>query len=275
WSDSSVSSDPDYECNDENPQPSTDDDEVVISEEYLDCLCGFDDWDGNSGGGTEEHLEATLMALCRSVEEPPEVCYDDLSPFDEDQVLSNDGMLREGSTAVVVIVTDEGDTSRRLAQGEEDPSLYLDAFDDFDIPIRFAVIGPETEECNTGSATTWGTERLQTTASETDGMYAEIAELDENGECAVADFSVHLENLGALLNNLLYSFRLDGVPDQSTIRVYVDQQEVTRSDGDEQVWWYEPSDNSVTFNPAYVPDYHQEVRIYYRPLEGNPRDLPF
>jgi hypothetical protein len=49
-----------------------------------------------------------------------------------------------GSTIVVVIVTDEGDNSRRIEEGEADPSVYLDLFGEFENPVKFAVIGPTT-----------------------------------------------------------------------------------------------------------------------------------
>ena len=40
-------------------------------------------------------------------------------------------------------------------------------------------------------------------------------------------------------------------------------------------WSYSSSENAVIFWGAAIPDYNQEVRIYYRPLEDNPRELPF
>ena len=40
-------------------------------------------------------------------------------------------------------------------------------------------------------------------------------------------------------------------------------------------WYYDPSQNAVVFTDDVVPDYNQDVRIYYLPLEGKPRELPF
>jgi hypothetical protein len=40
-------------------------------------------------------------------------------------------------------------------------------------------------------------------------------------------------------------------------------------------WAYDPGENAVIFYGNAIPQYGEEVRIYYRPLEGNPRTLPF
>lgn len=282
WSASSLDSDPSYQCGD--------DPAGVITEEYLDCICGPDAWKDHCGTGNEEHLEATLLALCRAVPEPPEACYFDLSPFEEGDAGSNPGLLREGATTVVVIVTDEGDSSRRIDNGNADPAIYEEALAEFERTIRVAVIGPpydaENHEllCNSGGATTWGTERLQTLAADTVGFYNDIADT-QDPDCAISDFSVHLNDLGDLLNSLKNVFTLQAVPDESTIRVYVDDvpvdpgsvnvddetAAVTYGDG----WHYDPSQNAVVFTGAAIPDYNQDVRIYFLPLEGKPRDLPF
>ena len=36
-----------------------------------------------------------------------------------------------------------------------------------------------------------------------------------------------------------------------------------------------PAQNAVVFWGEAIPDFNQNVRIFYRPLEGKPRDLPF
>ena len=282
WSQSALEDDPSYACG-QDPGG-------VISEQYLDCLCGAGEWEDHCGAGTEEHLEGSLDALCRSVETPPELCTDTISPLsDLDFVGTNAGFLREDSTLVVVIITDEGDTSRRLENGSEDPTTYLEAFEEFDLPIKVAVIGPDydVEEnsfpCNSGGATTWGAERLLITSEETSGFYNPIEE-SGGAECEVSDFSVHLNDLGQLLNTLTNVFQLQSIPDTDTIRVYVDGVEIyaaastTDDAGDttyQKGWYYDPSQNAVVFTDDVVPDYNQDVRIYYLPLEGKPRELPF
>jgi hypothetical protein len=228
------------------------------------------------------------MALCRSVDEPPEICFDALSPFEESQTWTNDGFYRETGTVVVVMVSDEGDNSRKLAQGEDDPSVYLDAFDEFSKPVKFVGIGPRWDgssvSCVDTSVPTWSVERVETLANTTGGYYSSIS--DEN--CEPADFAEELRKLGDLLQNLLTAFQLQSVPDVSTITVYVDDLEVGRAspldleaditDSDQEYdngWSYDSSRNAVVFWGEAIPGYNANVRIYYRPLAGKPRELPF
>ena len=114
----------------------------------------------------------------------------------------------------------------------------------------------------------------------------------------MSDFSVHLNKLGDLLNNLDTSFQLATIPDVTTIQVYVNGETIDPSlILDETAagipleygegWSYESADNAVSFwgdpilNPdkldegCCIPDYNSDVRIYYRPLSGKPRELPF
>jgi hypothetical protein len=105
-------------------------------------------------------------------------------------------------------------------------------------------------------------------------------------DCVTADFSDHLIDLGELLNSLLSSFKLRSIPDESTIRSFVDGVEIPKAEllsgspgtssalyGDG--WSYDPSENAVTFWGSAIPDFNQAVEIIYLPLEGNPRDFPF
>lgn len=287
WQD--VDSDPGFVCGNDPGE--------TITEEYLDCLCGPGAWEDHCGAGTEEHLEAMMDALCRAVPEPMASCFNDseggeeLSPLSEADAYSNPGMLREDATTVVVFITDEGDTSRRLEQGTTEPTVYLEALEDFDRNLRVAAIGPgydpdSTEfPCNSGGATTWGTERIIITTEETNGFYNFISEEASNGDCQDTDFAVHLNDLGDLLSTLLNIFRLNSIPDEASIRVYVNGELVETSSTTEDPetgaieygdgWSYDPGQNAVVFWGESVPDYNADVRIYYRPLEGKPRELPF
>jgi hypothetical protein len=256
-------------------------------------------------------LEAALLALCRAEEEPPEVCYtlEDGSPsvFGTNDVGSNEGFLRDDSTVVIVILGDEGDTSRRIATGSADITPYLDAFEAFDRRIKVVTLGPNlvpdedgvgaSLPCNNGGSTEWAAQRLYTMAEETNGFYRYLEEKTD-GECTLTDFAVHLEKLGDLLNSLETSFELATVPDVTSITVYVDGEPIEQSPVLEESptgiplkygpgWAYESADNAVSFwgdpivNPkklddgCCIPDYSSDVRIYYRPLSGNPRELPF
>ncbi|NOY27679.1 MAG: hypothetical protein GXP62_17580 [Oligoflexia bacterium] len=285
-----------------------------ISIEYLDCVCGKDAWTNHQGGGTEQPLEAGLLAMCRATPDPPQVCFhtfhgtptttdtgvvDDFETFGQSDIMTNQGMLRDSATTVIVVVTDEGDNSTQLlSTGNSDPSAYLDAYAQFPQTIRFVAIGPRFDQenyqasaCaygNTGKRATdipyWSVNRLVQMANQTGGFYADITTGGDT-DCAVADFATYLEQLGQLLVNLTNAFDLRSIPDPSTIRVFVNGDEIAEaaaqaatstgtslySDG----WTYETSLNAVMFWGAAVPDYNANVQIYYRPLEGKPRDLPF
>ncbi len=285
WRESDLPSDPNYTCGDPYDQ---------VTLQVLDCVCGESAWEGNCGSGNEEGLEASLEVMCRASDNPPAECWDDIRPLTEDDAGTNAGLLREDSTAIFVIVTDEGDNSRMLPVGVDDPTDYLDLMDRFNHRYRYAVIGPDYDPdtqamvCNSGGAQTWQVARYQNAVEATDGFYSPIAEDADPDpdvtDCQETDFSVHLNELGKLLNALLTAFPLQSVPDVDTITVFVDgfqvdpapqevgpDGQVTYGDG----WSYNPALNAVEFHGDAIPDYNQEVRIYYKPLEGNPRELPF
>ncbi|MCB9792637.1 MAG: hypothetical protein H6741_07890 [Alphaproteobacteria bacterium] len=285
WNAAVLPSDPNATC---EGGPSGD-----VTLEYLDCLCGFEEWEGNCGSGTEEPLEAAFMAMCRAVPNPPDACFDFETPFTEADVGSNAGLVRDGSTVIFVVVTDEGDYSRRLGQGDVDPEPYLELLDLFRVRYRFAVIGPNYDHenarltCNSGGATTWASRRLQLAAEATNGFYRPIAEEGAGSDCVASDFAQHLEDLGALLQGLEQSFPLQSYPDVSTIAVYVNGEYVPQATLDEAAteatgeevygsgWIYDASENAISFQGDAVPDYNADVDIFYKPLEGMPRELPF
>lgn len=290
WQSATLPSDPNFECPAEGA-PGT---PPQITLEYLDCLCGFEAWEGNCGAGTEEPLESAFLSLCRASDNPPDECTDQGSPLTEGDFGSNADMLREDSTVIFVVVTDEGDYSRRLDQGESEAERYLDLMDQFDVRYRFAVIGPNydydanTLTCNSGGATTWASRRLQLAAEATGGFYNSIAEAGASStDCQNSDFAQHLEDLGELLRGLQQSFPLQAYPDVETIAVYVNGENLAQGQLDTQAsaeaghevydggWTYDPSENSIAFHEPDVPDYNADVEIFYKPLEGTPRTLPF
>ena len=130
--------------------------------------------------------------------------------------------------------------------------------------------------------------RLKNLADATGGFYNGITLEGETGDggeaCTTADFADNLSDLGKLLVNLQTAFELKSVPDETTIRVYVDDEEIAQativeeneagdvySDG----WSYEPAQNAIVFWGESIPDFNQEVQIFYRPLDGNPCEIPF
>ncbi len=284
WKDSDIPSDTSYVPGDDGscPLPSG----KEIPREYLTCLCGGDSWVTEEGAGNEEGLEAALDAVCRGVEDPPEACFAEDSPLVPGDTMSNEGMIRPGANTVIVIVSDEGDGSRRLANTDPDITPYLEIFDQFPNVVRFAVIGPAYHDRDGScldSAQTWGVERYQSAASETRGVYIDLTAIDD--DCTPTDWGQNLTELGQLLNNQLTNFPLQSIPDVATIRVYVDDVVVEASEllegtveNNTAVWsdgWvYDAAENAVSFQGAAIPDYNADVRIYYRPLGGTPRELP-
>lgn len=294
WSQNEVPSDPDFVCT-ENPDPGD-----AVSREYLDCVCGSNAWTGHCGSGDEMGIEAAALGLCRGLADPPDSCFEYVDPqdssgdtmkptqFTDADVLSSEGLLREGATTVVVIVTDEGDNSYRMTTGDSDIEPYVDFFESLPNPVRMAVIGPYYHDgdmgCNSGGAQPWATKRYQELAGEFNGVYVDIED-DSSGVCDYTDFSQNLISIGDLVANLLTIFPLQQVPDVSTIRVFVDYEPVLESQllsGSEEEgnaeygdgWSYDPTENAVSFHGEAVPDFNQDVRIYYRPLGGMPRTLP-
>ncbi len=280
--------------------------------QYVDCLCNDvaypegENWDSNElcGSGNEMPVEVSLMAMCRAVDDPPPICTHAGSPFRDDWIGTNSEWLRDDSTVIIVYVTDEGDSSEISVDGlygnsEDEADVYLQAFSQFERRIKFAAIGPTLDCSEDGLCTTecsnvmyppsrTGAMRLKNLADATGGFYNGITLEGESGDggdaCPTADFAENLADLGSLLVNLQSAFELQSVPDETTIRVYVDDEEVIRaaileeneagdvySDG----WSYEPAENAVVFWGEAIPDFNQEVRIFFKPVDGNPRELPF
>jgi hypothetical protein len=169
-------------------------------------------------------------------------------------------------------------------------------------------------DCNSGGSSPNEIQRLQSAVEMTGGAYYYIAEpagscdngVDDDGdgltdgsggdpdcvgdgsttsgggdhECFGANFEQNLADMGKLLIDLQTAFKLQTIPDESTIQVYVDDEAVSKADksnesGDyTQGWSYDPAQNAVVFWGSDVPAYNADVRIYYRPLEGKPRDFP-
>lgn len=267
-----------------------------VSEEYVACACG-DNWQSTSNCGTSEEagLETVFLALCQAVPSPPVACFADYTdadgntvpaPLDEGDILKNEGLLREGANFVPVIVTDEGDSSNRIAHGEGTADEYLSLYEQFDVRMTFVTIAPTIDENNQiecpGQGSDWGVARYAWMSHFTDGRFVPI---DETPACVTRDFEEVLTELGALLSNLLTVFPLQSVPVPGTITAVVDgrnipQAEVTGQDAFgldiySDGWSYRPADNSVEFHGAAIPGYNADVQIFYLPVDGMPRELPF
>lgn len=161
---------------------------------------------GSTGVGSEEPLEAALLALCRQSSSPPATCFETPSSISEDDANSNESFLREGSKFAFVVITDEGDTSRRLSMGDGDTSLYHDAYNEFGNEIIAYVIGPEYDSsngsvtCNEGGAQSWGVERFHNITSATGGLHLPLQIQDSNGNCSPADIENHIIDIATHLS---------------------------------------------------------------------------
>jgi len=257
----------------------------------------------------EEPLESVFLALCGAVDNPPDECFYDwwwddgekiwkreppssadtdtlpAEYFGNDDVGANDGFLRRGSVVIPVIVTDEGDQSRRIPNRESRVTEYLELFQRFGNRTAFAVIGPNLD-CNDGGAADWGVDRLRGVVNATNGVYVDIAESSADGtRCDPVDFSDALGRVGELLRGLADTFPLRALPEPGSIVVVVDGVPVPEANCtfDEDIgqnvcddgWSYDPLSNTVVLNGDAVPDFDADVDVYYLPSDGVPRDLPF
>jgi len=267
---------------------------AFLSEDFLNCECGGEgSWQGNCGTAVEEGIEAVFLAMCQSVPNPPTACFDDVTSTSGAEFSSllrpsdagnNEGFLRPGANFIAVIVSDEGDSSRRL-DTEDIPTAYLPLFEQFNSRMTWLYIGPGLDAENRIECPSFGGDfgvvRYNYLAFTTGGRVVDIFDED----CDTADFGGPLSQLGELLENLLTTFPLSSVPVDGTLSVLVDgvavqPAEVTGvdqfgldvySDG----WAFRSSDNSVEFHGTAIPPYSAEVVLYYLPVDGNPRELPF
>ncbi|MEQ1502582.1 MAG: hypothetical protein ABMB14_10140 [Myxococcota bacterium] len=280
-----VPSDPDYQCG----QPLGE----YLSEEFLDCQCA-NSWRGNCGAANEEGIEATFLAMCRAVPNPPVDCFADIiddegntipARLDQGDVGSNAGLLRDNANFIPVIVTDEGDGSRRIPGGDEIPEAYNRLFSQFNTRMSWVFIGPGQDASNKvvcpGTATDWGVTRYNYMVHTTDGLSIDIYD----DTCTSRNFESALEELASLLTNLLTSFPLQSVPIPGTIQVLVDGDVVDEAsitgqdefglDEFDDGWTYRSSDNAIVFHGTAIPAYDAKVEVYYKPVDGMPRELPF
>jgi len=268
----------------------------------------------SASGSEEEPIEAVFMAMCRAVENPPDACFQPWWPdedgsgwsklppgdtgapdtdgpaptdyFSNTEVMTNAGFLREGSVVIPVIITDEGDQSRRIDARDGSVFPYDQYFKQFGHRMTWAVIGPsEDATACKGPAADWGIHRMERMVYGSDGLYVPISLRESAESCVNADFSQALVDIGKLLRALSSSFALQSTPVQGTIVVTVDGKQVPEStqaldpeldivvfsDG----WSYRATDNTVILHGSAVPDASEDVRVYYLPSGGSPRDLPF
>lgn len=201
WNESTLPSDTSFSCGDPVGPP-----DGAVSREYLDCLCGSGIWTNHCGAGNEMQLEAAALALCRSLSAPPNGCFSfgegRPSALAQDEEYPTHELLRQGAAHLVLIVTDEGDSSPRVYTGDDDPSAYLELFDELGVDPAISALGPNYSDgdmwCNDGGAQPWGVVRLIEVAAATGGVYSPI-QTETAGTCSYADPGPWLHDVVAAL----------------------------------------------------------------------------
>jgi hypothetical protein len=107
--------------------------------------------------------------------------------------------------------------------------------------MSFVAIAPtltnDLEVLCSGTAQAWGVIRYRYFVEQTNGLFISIDDAtpvptDIGGTaCGTADFGEALEQLGSLLQNLFNAFPLQSVPDEDTIVVFVDGEQVSPTAG--------------------------------------------
>jgi len=261
-----VPADPDFTCGDGFTGE--------VSREFLDCTCGQDAWVGNCGGGGEEGLEAVLAAVCRAVDDPVEDCFEE-GTLDARAAGTNAGLVRPDTTFIPVIVTDEGDGSRRLQNLDPVPLLYAELFRDLGVSMAWAGILPaltaEDEVVCSGLAQSWGVLRYDFFIRQSGGLRLDV----HDAECEPADFGVALDRLGALIGGQVNAYMLPRKPVEGSIAVEVDGRNIdeARVEGEDifglptygDGWSYRDEDNVVRLHGEALPEPGEQVRIYFWP----------
>jgi hypothetical protein len=161
------------------------------SVQLLDDHCGVGAWRTAEGAGAEEGLEAALDFACRTTEGAPAACESaEIMPPGDLGVLAK---VRRGGPVRYVVVSDEGDRSRRLETEDNSADLYVALLDDTLDTWTFNVIGPayqaRQEQC-LGDADAWGVERYQAAVTATAGLYLPLENLADG--CAPTDIAAAL-----------------------------------------------------------------------------------
>jgi len=142
---------------------------------------------GTAGSGTEEGLETVFEATCRAGGEVPAACFDNTSVVTEIEADTSLGLWRDDTDHVALVLSDEGDFSRRLALGDADVTPYLDLFAALEEPVGVTVIGPEIDSSGANRcgaiAETWSTERYINAAAAAGLPFEALTDEEGAGTC--------------------------------------------------------------------------------------------
>lgn len=209
----------------------------------------------NPDRGASDAAEAGLQAA-RNFLEPPNI----------DDPNINGGFLRDDAKLHVIIVSDEPDFS----EGPID--LYVDFFRNLkgfrnDSLVAVSAIAGPRNGCSwtnsNGEVVTVGADaRYEDAVAALNGRFQSICD---------ADWTTMMSNLGLASLGLKVEFFLSRAADAATLSVCVRNGSATAtctpvsqtSDGAADGYFYDPTANSIVFNPGSVPPRGSRVEVHY------------
>lgn len=209
----------------------------------------------NPSRSTSDAAEAGLQAA-RSFLEPPNI----------DDPAINGGFLRDDAKLHVIIVSDEPDFSEGPIDLYVDFFRNLKGFRNDSLVAVSAIAGPPngcTWTDSSGTAVTVGADsRYSDAVDALNGRFQSICD---------ADWTTMMSNLGLASLGLKVEFFLSRAADAATLTVCVRDGSPTAtcapvsqtSDGAANGYFYDPSANSIVFNPGSVPARGSRVEVHY------------
>lgn len=170
--------------------------------------------------------------------------------------LDSSGFVRNGSLLVVIFLTNEEDESPMV-----DYKSYLDGLKPV-LPTgergwiaHFMGVVPGDPNCKTSK---WGYsspgQRYMTLATTSGGAVESICD---------ADLRRALQNVKARVIEVATEYPLGSVPNESTIRVWIDGKEVPKDPN--EGWTYVKETNSIRFHGSSVPTPGSRIRVKFDP----------
>lgn len=252
----------------------------TVSRESLDCLCGADGWLDHCGSANEQPLEAVLDAMCRAADPAPALVCDQVPAGERGAI---PGFLRPEATLVPVVLTDEGDSSPRIATLDADPGPYGKAYAQFGPPadpppMVWAVVGPTLDEDGEkrcpGLPQPWAVKRLEVMVESTGGLYQDVFAED----CGPQPLGSALDRLGALVSKGGAAVTLPAEPVLDTLVVTVGGRAVDRAEvlGDDVFqlptwsdgWEWRAATRTVVLHGDAVPQGDDLLEVYWLPARA-------
>lgn len=209
---------------------------------------------GTSGSDKERGLQAAYHALTASDLESQ------WAPF-----------LRDGMVLALIFVSDENDCSddNRLsdeatgAECYENMNQMIPVVDyirgfqalksDDSRVVASSIVGPPAAEACDG---TWYGSRYDTFSQKLDGLTENVCE---------SDYGTIMEDLGERLIGPTRVFYLDYFAISDSIFVWIDGEELERSDT--QGWNYDSEVAAIRFDGVFVPEFGSQIEVHYDILD--------